>query len=303
MSLEPFARVTAAIATPFKAEDLSVDSDLLIAHAKWLLGHGCDGLVLFGTTGEAASLTAGERKTALERLIAGGIPARVLLVGTGCCAIADAIELTQHSARLGCAGALVLPPFFFKGVSEAGTARYYDALIAGCGEELPPLYLYHIPQVSGVAVGPDLIARLIARHGGRIRGYKDSSGQWRNTAEILSRFPHLHIYVGSETLLLDNLRAGGAGCISASVNVQPSAVRRLTDGWCGKDADMLQANATAVRMAMERSGPLLPATKAMVGEIHGAPAWFAPRPPLDPLPDAARAALRAELRALDVEGL
>jgi 4-hydroxy-tetrahydrodipicolinate synthase len=268
-----------------------------------LLAHGCDGLVLFGTTGEAASLTVAERKTTLERLLEAGIDAGKVLVGAGCCAAADTIELMRHTARLECAGVLLLPPFFYKGVSDAGTARAYDAAIAGCDSHVPPVYLYHIPQVSGVSIGPDLVAQLIARHGDLIRGYKDSSGQWSNTAEILARFPQLHMYVGSEQLLLDNLRSGGVGCISASANAQPSGLRRIYENWRGPNADALQAGATEIRLALEQPGPLLPATKAMVGEIHGEPAWFTPRPPLMSLTAPARTALREKLHRLGVEGL
>jgi 4-hydroxy-tetrahydrodipicolinate synthase len=302
MLSKPFAHILPAIATPFR-RDLSVDVGLLTAHAEWLLANGCDGIVLFGTTGEAASLTVAERMQTLEQLIAAGIDADKLLVGTGASALPDAIELMRHVSRMHCAGALLLPPFFYKGVSAAGVARFYDLAIEGCGANTPRIYLYHIPQVSGVPVGPDLVAKLIAHHGDLIRGYKDSSGQWSNTAELLSRFPHLHTYVGSEQYLLANLRGGGAGCISASANVQPQGLRKIFDNWQGKDADALQAHATAVRMALENPGPLLPATKAMVGEIHHEPTWFVPRPPLEPLSTPARDVLRESLKKLGVEGL
>jgi 4-hydroxy-tetrahydrodipicolinate synthase len=302
MPTKPFANILPAMATPFRASDFSVDIKLLAAHARWLLANGCDGLVLFGTTGEAASLTVAERTAALEGLLESGIDAGRVLVGTGCCAIGDTVELMRHTTRLGCAGALVVPPFFYKNVSTAGIVRAYDMAIAACGSEVPRVYFYHIPQVSGVGVGTEVVGQLVSRHGDLIRGYKDSSGQWSNTAEILARFPHLHMYVGSESLLLDNLRAGGVGCISASANVQPMGLRRIFDNWQSKEADTLQAHATEVRLALERPGPLLPATKAMVGEIHGEPSWYAPRPPLEPLGAETRSALRAILKKLDVEG-
>jgi 4-hydroxy-tetrahydrodipicolinate synthase len=303
MTTEAFAHVLPAMTTPFKPDTFEVDTKLLATHAKWLLAHGCDGLVLFGTTGEAASLSVAERKAALESLLEAGIDAGKVLVGTGCCAISDTVDLMRHVARYECAGVLLLPPFFYKGVSDAGIARAYDMAIAGCGSHVPPIYLYHIPQVSGVPIGPDLVALLIDRHGELVRGYKDSSGQWANTAEILSRFPGLHMYVGSEQLLLDNLRHGGVGCISGSANVQPLGLRRIYENWRGPNADALQASTTAVRLALETPGPLLAATKAMVGEIHGEPAWVTPRPPLMPLPEPARDALRKNLQALGVEGL
>src|ERR1700733_4444605 len=175
---EAFAHVLPAMTTPFKPGTFEVDTKLLATHARWLLVHGCDGLVLFGTTGEAASLSVAERKATLESLLEAGVDASKVLVATGCCATADTVELMRHAARHECAGVLLLPPFFYKGVSDAGVARAYDMAIAGCASHVPPIYLYHIPQISGVAIGSDLVAQLIDRHGDLIRGYKDSSGQW-----------------------------------------------------------------------------------------------------------------------------
>ena len=302
MTNSPFARAIAAIATPFDA-DLGIDFDRLAAHGRWLFERGCDGLVLFGTTGEAASLSSAERQSALERLVAAGISADRIVVGTGCCAIPDTVELTRHAAVTGCAGALVLPPFFYKGVSDEGVARYYDCVIAKCGTSLPPLYLYHIPQTAGVGVAPGVVERLVARHGPKIRGYKDSSGNWSNTASILERFPQLDVYVGSEALLVETLRAGGAGCISASVNVQPSAVRAVLDGWRSREADALQAVASAVRRALEKSGPLVSAVKAVLAAIHRHDGWTTTRPPLEAIGQAERENLFAELRGVGLEGL
>ena len=300
--LTPFARVIAAMATPFD-RDLNVDSERLSAHARWLLGNGCDGLLLFGTTGEAASLSVRERKQALDSLLGAGIPAEALLVGTGCCALADTVELTRHAGGAGCAGALIVPPFYYKGVGDEGLARVYDRVVAECGSSLPPVYLYHIPQVSGVGISPALVGTLLERHGERIRGYKDSSGNWNNTAELLARFPLFHVYVGSENLLAENLRAGGAGCISAGINVQPSAVRRLADGMAGDNAAELHAAANAVRLALEKTGPLIPAVKAVLSMIHRHEGWAVPRPPLEAMGAARREALVSELRARGVAGL
>jgi 4-hydroxy-tetrahydrodipicolinate synthase len=297
VSTQPFAHVTAAIATPYRA-DLSIDFGLLSAHAQWLLTHGCDGLVLFGTTGEAASLTIAERKAVLEQLIAEGIRPSQILVGTGCCAVADTVELTLHAAKLKTAGALLLPPFFFKGMSECGVAQFYDATIAACGKSVPPVYLYNIPQNTGAAVTPDLTATILERHGDTIRGYKDSSGDWANTSAILARFPHLHVYVSSEARLLDNLRTGGAGCISATVNMQPSTTRDLYEGWQGKNASALQMNAAAARKAVEKTGALIPAVKAAIAEIHNVARWRIPRPPMEELSEQAWRTLLLELRAL-----
>jgi 4-hydroxy-tetrahydrodipicolinate synthase len=298
----PFARVIAAIATPF-CTDLAIDVERMIAHATWLFDHGCDGLVLFGTTGEAASLTLDERKRTFDVLIASGIAANRIVVGTGCCAIADTVELTRHAGAAGAAGALVLPPYFYKGVSNEGIVRTFDYIVAGCGPSLPPLYLYHIPQLAGAGFSPELVGKLIDTHGARIRGYKDSSGNWDNTQTILSRFPALEVYVGSEALLLETLRAGGAGCISGSVNVQPAPVRDVLDNFQSANADTLQAAASAVRTALEKAGPFVAVIKAVLCRIHHYDGWAVTRPPLDALRNAPAESLLSELRARGLTGV
>ncbi|HEV2365561.1 MAG TPA: dihydrodipicolinate synthase family protein [Caulobacteraceae bacterium] len=303
MPPEPFARINAAITTPFFGEELAVDHRRLAAHATWLLGAGCDGLVLFGTTGEAASLALSERKQTLERLIADGVEPRRVLVGAGCCSVAETAELMIHAAGLGCAGALVVPPYFYKGVSRSGVSTWFSEVIEACGAGAPRIWLYHIPQASGVPIGPDLVGDLLAAHGELIAGYKDSAGDFANTAEILRRFPRLEVFVGSESQLLEAWRAGGAGCISATTNVQPGPARRLFEAWKCGDGAAEQAKVAAARAAIERAGPMIAATKAMVGVIHRDGAWRAPRPPLEPLADAARRDLRSKLAEIGVERL
>jgi len=290
----PFARNVAAIATPFH-DDLSVDFERLIAHAKRLLDEGCDGILLYGTTGEAASLTLDERRQSLEALLRGGIDPRKVLVGTGCCAAADTLALTKHAASMECAGALVLPPYFYKGVSDDGIAAFIGGIVDACSNAIP-IYLYHIPPVAVVGFSPALVKRLRERYGDGVCGYKDSSGIFSNTTEILAHNPGFDVYVGSETLLSDNLRAGGAGSISASANVQPAAIRRIleteADGGAAQDA------ATAMRKTLEKFGPLLVVCKVLLARIHNHPGWSRVRPPLVPLAEDACARLLGDVRAL-----
>ncbi len=303
LSSNPVARVMAAIATPFKGEDLAVDIEALAGHARWLLANGCDGIVLFGTTGEANSLSVAERKAALAGLIGAGVAAGRIVVGTGCCSAAETIELSADAAQRGCAAVLMLPPFYYKNLDGEGVKRHFDRVIAGLGAGGPPIWLYHIPQVSTCPLPPDLVGRLIDAHGETIAGYKDSFGDFANTAELLRRFPHLDVYVGSETQLLACLRAGGAGCVSATTNVQPQASGRLAAAWRGAGAEALQADITRLRDTMSAYGQLVSPVKALLAEIHGAAGWRTTRPPLLPMAEAERDKLIGEMREMGLEAL
>lgn len=284
MSKKPFARVVAAVATPFLDDD-TIDFKRLVAHCRWLLAEGCDGLVLFGTTGESASLTNAERKEIVEALVKDGIDPKQIVVGTGCCAVDETADLSRHALAQGCAGVLVVPPFFFKGLTNDGVARYYDKLIARINDPRLRIYLYHFPQTSGVAINEELVERLKTAHPGVIVGYKDSSGDWSNTEKILARFPDLEVFIGTEVRMTDMLDRGGAGIISATANLHPRAIRAVVDAHGTADAAAAQAKVSATRTAVQ-AYPLVPATKAVIAAIHKDNTWRRLRAPLSPLPDA-----------------
>ena len=279
--------------TPFAA-DLSVDADAFLAHAQSLLAAGAHGLAPFGTTSEANSLTVAERRGALEALVEGGIDPGCLVPGTGCCAIGDTVELTRHAASLGCRGALMLPPFFYKGVPEDGVYDAFARAIEGSGPGTR-IYLYHIPQVSGVPITLPLIGRLAEAFGDVIAGLKDSSSDWDNTAAVIGAYPDLAAYSASEALIPRNVAAGGAGCISASANVNPAGIRRLIDGLGGSEEGALLEQVSEVRDLFEEL-PLVPAVKAAVASQAGDPGLGRVRPPLramDPEDEAVARAVRA----------
>jgi 4-hydroxy-tetrahydrodipicolinate synthase len=281
--------------TPF-ADDLSLDTARLVAHAKALLGAGAHGLAPFGTTSEANSLTLAERTGALEALVEGGLAPDRLIPGTGCCAAGDTIALSDHAAQLGCRGVLMLPPFYYKGVSEDGVfaafAQVIEAVAARRGDAFR-VYLYHIPQMSGVPITLPLIERLVAAYPGVIVGLKDSSGSWESTASFIEAFPQLDIYSASEAMIPDNVAAGGAGCISASSNVNARGIRALIDGLDGPDHDALHAQVAAVRRLFEGL-PLIPAIKAAVAAQHRDAGFATVRPPFVPTgPDHAEAIAEA----------
>ena len=283
--------------TPFR-QDLSVDAERFARHARWLLESGCAALAAFGTNSEANSLAGEERMALLEYLVEHGVPGGALMPGTGCCSIADSVRLTAHAVRLGCAGVLMLPPFYYKGVSEEGLFRYFSEVVERVGDARLRLYLYHIPPVAQVPVPLAVVERLLRRYPGTVAGMKDSSGDWNHSRSVLEAFAGtgFDLFVGSEVFLLANLRHGGAGCISATANVNPAAIRRVYERWREPDADERQEEITATRAVVQKY-PMIAALKAIVAHYGADPEWSTVRPPLVPLDEAQRDALLAALQA------
>ncbi|HTP47148.1 MAG TPA: dihydrodipicolinate synthase family protein [Casimicrobiaceae bacterium] len=282
--------------TPFHP-DLSVDEERLVDHCRWLLAEGVDGLALFGTTSEANSLSLGERMNLLERIIAAGISPSLLMPGTGCCALPDTVVLTRHAADSGCFGVLMLPPFYYKGVADDGLFASFAEVIERVGDGRLRIYLYHIPPMAGVGFSLSLIERLLKRYPGIVVGIKDSSGDWKNTQALLDTFPGFEVFPGSESYLLDALRRGGAGCISATANVNPAGISELLQNWKTARADSLQKSIAAVRAAIQRF-PMIAANKAILARLRNAPQWNLLRPPLHALAPEARTQLFTELESL-----
>ncbi len=291
--------VLSPVVTPF-TPDYMPDPGRFVRHCKWLLAHGCSGLAVFGTNSEANSLSVDERVMLLEALIEAGVPASKLMPGTGCSALSDSVVLTAHAVKLGCAGVLMLPPFYYKGVSDEGLFRNYSEIIQRVGDDRLQLYLYHIPPVSQVAITLGLIERLLKAYPQSVAGVKDSSGDWSNTKAMLDAFAKsgFDVFAGSETFLLDNMRHGGVGCITATGNVNPGPIDNVWRNWQGADADKLQAGITATRMAVQKV-PMIPALKAIVAKFSSDADWATVRPPLVELTPAQLDGLFADLKTLD----
>ncbi|MES2548189.1 MAG: dihydrodipicolinate synthase family protein [Pseudomonadota bacterium] len=264
--------------TPFRA-DLSVDTARFVAHCRLLLGDGADGLAPFGTTSEATSMSVAERMSALDALVDAGIPAARLIPGTGCSALPDSIALTRHALAHGVRGTLTLPPFFYKPVSPDGLFASYARLIEAVGSDSLRLYLYHIPQMTGVGITLDLIGRLTSEFPGIVAGLKDSSGNWENTAAVIAAFPEIETYSASESLLVRNVAAGGAGCISASANVNVAGIMALIRA-LGTPVEAARLEAVGVIRALFEQVPLIPAIKATVARRLSDPDYAITRPPL-----------------------
>ena len=289
--------VLAPVVTPFTA-DLRPDAERLVRHCRWLLERDV-GLAVFGTNSEANSLTVQEKLVLLDALTAAGVPPQRMMPGTGCCAFPDTVELTRRAVQHGCAGVLMLPPFYYKGVPDDGLFATYAEVIERVGDERLRIYLYHIPPVSQVSISLALIERLLARYPGTIAGIKDSSGDWNNTRAMLERFQPrgFDVFAGSESFLLATLRGGGAGCISATANVNPASIAALAHEWQSPEADARQAALDAVRAAFQKF-PMIPALKAVVAHFSGDDAWGTVRPPLIALTAEQRRQLVNALEAL-----
>lgn len=288
--------VLSPVVTPFDRE-LRPDGSRLIRHCRWLLDQGV-GLAVFGTNSEANSMSVAEKLVLLEALVGAGLPPARMMPGTGCCALTDTAELTRAAVRHGCAGVLMLPPFYYKGVSDEGLFRSYAEVIERVGDRRLRIYLYHIPQISQVPISLGLIERLLKAYPGTIAGVKDSSGDWSNTSAMLERFqPHgFDVFAGSDSFLLATLRGGGAGCITATGNVNPGPIARLAREWQQPDAEAQQAALNAIRGIFQRL-PMIPALKAAIAHYSGDANWATVRPPLVALDDDQRAALVSALAA------
>ena len=274
--------VLSPVVTPFR-KDLSPDAERLIAHCRWLLSQNC-GLAVFGTNSEANSLSANERIALLDALLAADVDASRMMPGTGCCALTDTVRLTEHAVKAGCAGVLMLPPFYYKDVSEDGLYRNFAEVVERVGDARLRIYLYHIPPVAVVGITTDLVERLLKKYPTAIAGMKDSSGDWNNTKTMLDAFAKsgFDVFAGSESFLLANMRNGGAGCISATANVNPAAIDKLYREWKKPDADQQQEALNAVRKAVGQY-IVIPALKAVVAHYSNDPEWATVRPPLTEL--------------------
>ncbi len=291
--------VLAPVITPFK-RDLAPDSDRFVKHCRWLMKSGCAGLAVFGTNSEANSMSVDEKLELLGALVKGGVPASALMPGTGHCALSDSVKMTREAVRIGCGGVLMLPPFYYKGVSDEGLFRNFSEVIERTGDERLRLYLYHIPPVSNVGISLELIDRLLSRYPGIVAGAKDSSGDWNNTKAMLERFKDrsFDVFPGSEVFLLDGLRAGGKGCITATGNINPGAIEGVFRNWRGPDADKLQAGITATRKIVQKL-PMIPALKAITAHFGNDPQWKTVRPPLTELTAEQEKQVLTDLTAAD----
>ena len=288
-----FDGILAPVVTPFR-KDFTPDKDRFLNHCQWIYSKGVN-LAVFGTNSEANSLSVKEKIELLEFLISSGITGDSLMPGSGCCSISDTVELTKFAITIGCRGVLMLPPFFYKGVSDEGLYAYYAEIIEQVNEDNLAIYLYHIPPISQIPLSTDLVKRLATEYPDNIAGIKDSSGDWKQTAAFNEmNIPNFRVFCGSESFLLKNMRAGGAGCISATANVNALAINNLFENWDSDRAESLQESIDQIRNIFQ-SYPMIPALKTAITLQSRDEEWSRVRPPLTTLTKDQISALNDEL--------
>lgn len=292
----PLPGVLAPVLTPFDA-DLQPDCDLFVRMCRWLVRQDA-GLAMFGTNSEGNSLSVDERRRLLEAVLEAGLPAAMMLPGTGSCSLTDAVSLTRTAVAGGCAGVLVLPPFYYKGVSDEGLFAFFSELVERVGDARLRIYLYHIPPVAQVGISEELIDRLLRRYPQAIAGIKDTGGDWAYTERVIDRFSGtgFEVYAGTETILLKTLRRGGRGCISATANVNAAQIVALHRQWLSAEADQMQHELNELR-ALFQAHPLIAAMKSALASGTGLAQWNRLRPPLQPLSAQQASILAGQLEA------
>ena len=293
MSIDRLEGALAPVITPFD-ENLNPDSERFIRFCHWLLGQGVK-LAVFGTTSEANSLSMAEKTALLEQLLDSGADPDHIMPGTGLCSLSETAELTSRAAALGCPRVLLLPPFYYKNLSQDGLFGYTAEVIERVGNEDLQIYLYHFPAMSLTPWPMEVINRLVRAYPGAIAGIKDSSGKWEQTAAFIDAgWDDFRVFCGSERFLLKTLRAGGAGCISATANINPAPIAALCANWRQDGAGKLQSNLTRIRELFE-AAPMVASVKAAIAIAIRDETWAKPRPPLVPLTNTQSAALRGGL--------
>lgn len=292
--------VHCAAATPV-TKDGEPDLRLFAAHCRALLDEGCHGIAMLGTTGEANSFGLTQRTALLEAAIEGGTPAATLLPGTSAPSVADTVALTSHAVQAGAKGVVLLPPYYYKGVSDEGLFRFYARVIEGVSDDRLRVVLYHIPQVTMVPISHDLIERLLTEFPGIVVGIKDSAGKIENMQEMCERFPALGVLAGADPLMLPVLQAGGAGCITATSNLRADALRVVWDNW--QDPERAHVTEAAQNRIVDWRNLTnryvqLPTVKTMLARSRGDTSWLNLMPPLVELTEEQRQDVWAEMERL-----
>ena len=286
--------VFSPVLTPVNG-DFAPDHAKLLKQCQWLDANGV-GQAIFGTNSEANSFSASQKMHALEQLILGGLNPKHMMPGTGACSIDETVAMTKAATNVGCAGVLMLSPFYYKDVSDDGLYGFYAKVIEKVANSKLKIYVYNIPPVTKITLSLPLLQRLVKDFPDTVVGIKDSSGDWTYTESVIQALAGsgFQVYAGSETFLMRTLRAGGMGCISATANVNPQAISELAGHWQDAGADEKQAKLDVVRSVFAKY-PMIPAMKTAVAHFSKDPSWTPVVPPLIDLKSEQQTALLADL--------
>lgn len=281
------------------ARDGAVDTARAISHGKRMLAAGCDGITLFGTTGEGPAFSTSERKRLLEAMLAGGVRADQIVVTTSTCALPDAIDLGRHASALGCHRQMFMPPFYFRQPRDAGIVESVSQVVRGIDDPVLKLLLYHIPGLSSVSFSHGAIATLAQRHPGQVIGVKDSSGDLEHALGLARSFPALSILVGAEQHVATTMLAGGSGSINGLANIAPGLMRRViaSPAKVAPDDEKLMRDLLAL-LGVLPGMPFVCVYKTMLAEQSGDDSWLNVRAPLSLLDNTEAQTVRAGYRAI-----
>lgn len=290
--------VLSPVLTPFMA-DGNPDAQKLLKQCKWLESNGV-GQAIFGTNSEANSMSAPQKMSTLTALIEGGLNPAHMMPGTGASSIDATVNMTRHAVNHQCAGVLMLPPFYYKDVSDDGLFAYFSEVIQKVGSSTLQVYVYNIPPVTKISFSLSLLERLTKEYPSTIVGMKDSSGDWAYTESVIKLLAPsgFRVYAGSEVFLMRALRAGGVGCISATANVNPKAIADLAAHWKDANADERQAGLDQVRGIFAKY-QMIAGMKTAVAHYSKDPEWLRVRPPLMQLNADQQAQLLSELKQIN----
>lgn len=290
--------VLSPVLTPFK-QDGSPDAKKLLKQCQWLEANGV-GQAIFGTNSEANSMSAPQKMSALTALVEGGLNPAHMMPGTGATSIDATVSMTRHAVQHKCAGVLMLPPFYYKDVTDDGLFAYFSEVIQKVGNTDLQVYIYNIPPVTKINLSLSLLERLTKEYPKTVVGMKDSSGDWAYTESVIKLLAPsgFRVYAGSEVFLMRTLRAGGVGCISATANVNPRAIAQLAEHWKEADADQRQAELDQVRSIFAQY-QMIAGMKTAVAHYSKDAEWLRVRPPLMQISKDQQEKLLSELQKIN----
>ena len=279
--------VYSAALTPIK-EDLTINKDLYLRHCQYLMKQGHDGLAIFGTTGEANSFSIKEKCESIDFLIKNRIDPKILMPGTGATSVEDSIKMTKHAVQHNVKAVLLLPPFYYKNVTDEGVINYYQKIVEGVGANNLLYVLYHIPQVSGVALNFNIIENLLKLYPNNIAGIKDSSGDTDHMLKTIKYFNDLALFCGHDGLALRVCKRGGAGAITAGTNIAGKLLSFIIHNYKREDEinnfSALQTLMEQIRETLTTSEPIS-TMKAYFSLVDNISEWNLVMPPLKKIED------------------